>query len=90
MILLTEEDEDVVVVVVVAELEEDVVPIGETPSTIHCINSLIKPTLVRYHYDLKNLTLLLLLLGLHSYGLGLLRFLWRVYLPYEYIVPTCQ
>jgi len=47
-----EEDDDVVVVVV-AELEEDVVPIGETPSTIHCITSLSKPTLLNYRYDLK-------------------------------------
>jgi hypothetical protein len=53
IILETEEDEDVVVVVVVAELEEDVVPIGETPSTIHRINSLVKSTLLRYCYDLK-------------------------------------
>ena len=53
IILETEDDEDVVVVVV-AELEEDVAPIGETPSTIHCITSLSKPTLLKYRYDLKN------------------------------------
>ena len=56
MMLLTEDDEDVGVVVVVAELEEDVVPIGETPSTIHCITSLSKPTLLKYRYDLKTQT----------------------------------